>query len=155
MQAITHVMIMKLQDWCVQNTNCGLACGAACAQPRHICVLVGCIWAAHAGEGNNLNIRYRVHSCGYVVVAAGGLAQCRSRFCVVATMPAVEGRLGCAQSCLYIPLMDCSRMSMSSRCACDGNVAMKPTDMCNSTASQPMLVWPQFTSPCAPGVNQR
>ena len=57
---------------------------------------------------------------------------------MVTTMLAVRGRLrvhkaSCAL-CSWLALM-----SMSSRSACDGNVVMQPTDVCNSAASPAII----------------
>ena len=47
-----------------------------------------------------------------------------SRFCVVTTMPAVRGRLGCAKGSLCFLLVACSDVDIVSYCACDGNVVV-------------------------------
>ena len=43
-----------------------------------------------------------------VVVVGGGVVYICSRFCVVTTMPAVRGRLGCAKGSLCFLLVACS-----------------------------------------------
>ena len=104
------VHIIKLGNY-FDRTLVGIGCRML---PTSAWLCFGwCIRMAHCGEATGRVFKTKFFRMVVLLLPWVGVTYVFSRFCVVTTMPAVRGGLGCAKSPLCFLLVVCSDVNIS------------------------------------------